>query len=288
MKPRVFISHSKVDKPIIEAIANDLRSTRLDVWYDDWEIPPGDSFRRQIAKGIEECDLFFVYLTPNSAVSYWVQHELDAAFVKQANTGRNVLALFVDSDTTRKSLPIDLQALHSPVLNNTEYSRPFSRLVSRAWESYSERVVQEATSKLRIRQLELENQVKTLELTIARSSSAGNADLDQLQHRLEEKQFSIDRQSVSLRRIFEFVANDLATSASLSYLERTVLKKSGIIEDKSDQRHLRDVSDCEIRDIIGPLVIHGLVHIEPPQGEITDDYYYLTDLGKKFAAKISS
>ncbi len=84
MKPKIFLSHSKVDKTIIEKIANDLRVARVDVCYDEWEIPPGVSFRSQITKGIDDCDLFFIYLTEGSAKSYWVQHELDTAFIKQA------------------------------------------------------------------------------------------------------------------------------------------------------------------------------------------------------------
>ena len=192
MKPWVFLCHSKSDKVLIEKIASDLRAAYLDVWYDEWEIPPDDSFRRQIIKGMEDSDLFFVYLTPHSAKSYWVQHELDAAFVKQAIEGRNLLAIFVDADTTRKLLPFDIQALHSPVLNDIEYLRPLSQLVSRAWGSCSERVIIESGSKYRTGILELESQVKTLELTIARASSADVADIGKILQHLERKQFIID------------------------------------------------------------------------------------------------
>ena len=59
MKPKVFLSHSKKDKEFVERIANDLRYARVDVWYDDWEIPSGTSFRREIVDGIESSDLFF-------------------------------------------------------------------------------------------------------------------------------------------------------------------------------------------------------------------------------------
>lgn len=85
MKPRVFLSHSKKDRVFIERIANVLRIGKIDVWYDDWEIPPGDSIRKKIFEdGIPNCDLFFVYLTENSKDSYWVQKELDAAVIHEA------------------------------------------------------------------------------------------------------------------------------------------------------------------------------------------------------------
>ena len=68
-KPKVFLSHSKKDQNFIKQLAIDLRSARIDVWYDDWEIPPGASLRSKIFEdGISECDLFFIYLTQNSKI----------------------------------------------------------------------------------------------------------------------------------------------------------------------------------------------------------------------------
>ena len=286
MRPRIFLSHSKRDKAIIEKIANDLKSAHVDVWYDEWEIPPGDSFRRQITKGIVESDLFFVYLTDTSAKSYWVQHEIDTAFIKQATSGRNVLALFVDSDRTRQQLPIDIQAIHSPVFNYEDYRRPFSQLISRAWESYSQRIVQESISKSRTKQLELENQIKTLELTIARASSVDFADIEKMLNDIEGKKYLIANKEVTLRRVFELLSNALATSSSLAHLQYLLLRKIGVDKYSGDIKTLGDVSEYRISDIIGPLVILGLVHIQPPHGDILDDYYYLTELGKKIAAKL--
>jgi hypothetical protein len=287
MKPRVFLSHSKNDKNLIEKIANDLRSARVDVWYDEWEIPPGDSFRHQLTKGIDESDLFFVYLTESSANSYWVQHELDTAFIKQANAGRTILALFVDSDDVRKQLPTDIQAIHSPVLNNDVYLRPLSQLISRAWESYSQRIVQESISKSRVRQLELENEIKNLELTIARASSAEFTDIDKILSDLDGKKYIIANKEVTLRKVFELLSNALATSSNLAHLQLLFLKRLGVEKIADNMRGLSSVSEYRISDLIGPLVIIGLVHIQPPQGEILDDYYFLTELGKKVAAKLN-
>ncbi len=283
MKPRVFLSHSKDNKKIIEKIASDLRSARVDVWYDEWEIPPGDSFRRQITKGIDESDLFFIYLTDSSAKSYWVQHELDTAFVKQGNSGRNILALFVDSDQVRSQLPTDLQAIHSPVFNDDDYLRPLCQLISRGWESYSQRIVQDSTSKSRMKQLELENEIKTLELTIARASSADFADIQKIFSNLENRKFLIADKEVTLLYVFKVLSNEFATSAHIIYLERLLLKDLGLDQNVDS---LKAGGIYRIRDLIGPLVILGLVYIQPPHGELTDDYYYLTEMGKKVASNL--
>ena len=81
--PRVFLSYSSADKAMAEKLATDLRSHGVDVWYDKWEIQPGDSLRRKIDQGIEGADYFLVLLTPNSLQSEWVQTELDAGMVRR-------------------------------------------------------------------------------------------------------------------------------------------------------------------------------------------------------------
>jgi hypothetical protein len=61
MKPKIFLSHSKKDKVIIEKVASDIRHCGIDVWYDEWEIPPGESIRKKISKmeyHIATCSLF--------------------------------------------------------------------------------------------------------------------------------------------------------------------------------------------------------------------------------------
>src|SRR5947209_231963 len=109
MKPTVFLSHSTHDRRFIERLARDLMEARLQVWYAGWEIPVGESFRRRIfEEGIPGCDLFFVYLTPASVKSYWVEKELDAGFIRDAEARGGFMALFVDAEETRQLLSLDL------------------------------------------------------------------------------------------------------------------------------------------------------------------------------------
>ncbi|MFW5667412.1 MAG: toll/interleukin-1 receptor domain-containing protein, partial [Coleofasciculus sp.] len=40
---KAFISHSSIDKPFVERLATDLRTSEaIDAWLDKWEILPGD------------------------------------------------------------------------------------------------------------------------------------------------------------------------------------------------------------------------------------------------------
>jgi hypothetical protein len=48
----VFLSHSAKDKAVVRPLAERLRADGLKVWFDEWEIKPGDSIP---AKSEERC-----------------------------------------------------------------------------------------------------------------------------------------------------------------------------------------------------------------------------------------
>ena len=49
----VFLSHSSKDEEIVRAIAERLRADGLRVWFDAWELGPGDSIPAKIEEGLE-------------------------------------------------------------------------------------------------------------------------------------------------------------------------------------------------------------------------------------------
>ncbi len=49
----VFLSHSAKDKAVVRPLAERLRKDGLKVWFDDWEIKPGDSIPAKIEEGLE-------------------------------------------------------------------------------------------------------------------------------------------------------------------------------------------------------------------------------------------
>src|SRR5690606_24639105 len=122
------------DKVFIEKIANDFRCCGIDVWYDEWEIPPGESLRRKIfEEGIPNCQVFFVYLTENLAESAWVKNELDSAFIHEIELKNAFIILYVDKESTRNKLPLDLRSRNIPLFNDSEYTIPLGKLISRTW-----------------------------------------------------------------------------------------------------------------------------------------------------------
>src|SRR5882672_4395587 len=54
----VFISYASQDAPAAKRIADALRATGLEVWFDQNELRGGDAWDAKIRKQIKECALF--------------------------------------------------------------------------------------------------------------------------------------------------------------------------------------------------------------------------------------
>ncbi len=280
MKPRVFLSHSKKDRECIERFAMDLRSARIDVWYDDWEIPPGASLRAKIfEEGISECDLFFVYLTKNSRDSSWVKRELDAAFVCELETKGGFIAIFVDSDDTRQSLSPDLRSLRIPTMNSESYSRCLLELTAKSWEALLRKRIVKANETNNITIIKLEKKIVELDLELAKLKLVGAIDLEKILQDLNETSFELNGQSISLAQIFQSTSENLAGGTNSLWI-------GSLIEnvDNLAGSQLRELRNLESK-ALGQLVILGLVKSQPAVG-IWDPMFYLTDLGKDLAFEI--
>lgn len=275
-KPQVFLSHSKQDKEIIERLANDLRRARINVWYDEWEIPPGESFRRKIFQdGIPNCDLFFIYITPNSKDSLWVTRELDAAFIQETSPDSGSMAIFVDSDTTRTSLSPDIRALHSPILNSetTIYYDALANIISRTWEATSRKWLIEEGKKFEFEKLKLEKQIMELENQILRiGHDATQVGREEIILFLETKNYTVDTQTRSLKDIFVDLSNVLAAGVNLQMFSHRL----GLLFGK--QASLYSVESISSYDVVGELIRKGLLNREPAT-DTYDEQYSLSELG---------
>jgi len=72
----VFLSHSSKDKAVVRAVAERLRKDGLRVWFDEWELKPGDSIPAKIEEGLEHSRVLVLCMSANAFGSDWAQ--LDA------------------------------------------------------------------------------------------------------------------------------------------------------------------------------------------------------------------
>ena len=95
----VFISHNHADKPEAEPLAIYLVAESIGVFYDDWEVAPGDSLVGSIAAALGACSHFLLVWSKNAAASSWVGTEVETALASaiQAHRPRIIPVLLDDT-----------------------------------------------------------------------------------------------------------------------------------------------------------------------------------------------
>jgi len=76
---QVFISHAHEDAEFAHRLAADLRTRGWRVWIAPVSIRPGEKWVDAINRGLEECGVFLVVLTPSAVASKWVTDETNFA-----------------------------------------------------------------------------------------------------------------------------------------------------------------------------------------------------------------
>jgi len=71
----VFLTHSSKDKVVVRVVAERLRKDGLKVWFDEWELKPGDSIPAKIEEGLEHSRVLVLCMSANAFGSDWAQLE---------------------------------------------------------------------------------------------------------------------------------------------------------------------------------------------------------------------
>jgi len=79
MTAKIFVSYAREDTAFTMQLAGDLKGQGLPVWIDQWNIPPGTKWPKEIEKALLECTHFLIVLTPASVASDEVDNELQFA-----------------------------------------------------------------------------------------------------------------------------------------------------------------------------------------------------------------
>ncbi|MBD3305168.1 TIR domain-containing protein [candidate division KSB3 bacterium] len=81
---KVFLCHSSKDKPLIRDLHRQLSALRLDLWFDEESLLPGQEWRTEITKAIRAADVVIICLSRHavSQAGYLhreIRHALDIA-----------------------------------------------------------------------------------------------------------------------------------------------------------------------------------------------------------------
>ncbi|HKQ77659.1 MAG TPA: TIR domain-containing protein [Blastocatellia bacterium] len=108
----VFISHSSKDKPAARELAERLRRDGIRVWFDKWEIKPGDAILLKIQEGLGQSRTLALLMSEHADASDWVTFEHHAVLFRDPmNQQRRFIPVRLDDadvkDTLRQFAYVD-------------------------------------------------------------------------------------------------------------------------------------------------------------------------------------
>ena len=118
----VFLSHSSKDKAVVRPLAERLWKDGIKVWFDEWEIKPGDSIPAKIEEGLEHSRVLVLCMSVNAFGSDWAQLESGTfRFRDPLNQERRFIPLRLDDAPIKGSLAQFLYINWRPADREQEY-----------------------------------------------------------------------------------------------------------------------------------------------------------------------
>jgi hypothetical protein len=115
---KAFISHNAADKETARLLASRLVERGVDVWFDEWQLRPGDSITGGIETGIGECAAFVILWSSSAKASRWVGTELRAALRRRVDDeALRVIPILID-DTPLPTLVADYRGFQLRTLSD--------------------------------------------------------------------------------------------------------------------------------------------------------------------------
>ncbi|REC51201.1 MULTISPECIES: toll/interleukin-1 receptor domain-containing protein [Chryseobacterium] len=115
-----FISHASEDKEdIVRNLAEALRESGFQVWYDEFELKIGDSLRKKIDLGLINSKFGIVIISPSFVRKNWTEYELNGMVAREMNGHKVILPIWhkITKDEVLKFSPTlaDKMALNTSI-----------------------------------------------------------------------------------------------------------------------------------------------------------------------------
>jgi hypothetical protein len=126
----IFVSYSHTDRSLVEQIAKELKRHHILLWYDGWQMKPGDVLRKRILHGIENADYFLVLISEHSLKSSWVDYELNSAMIDEIEKAQVRVIPAIMGSIVHTQLPPDLRAKnHLDFKNDDDFKKSIDALI---------------------------------------------------------------------------------------------------------------------------------------------------------------
>lgn len=101
----VFLSYSAKDRDVVRDVAERLKNDGLGIWFDEWEIKPGDNIPHKVEEGLEQSRVLVLCMSKNAFGSEWAKVESHTfRFRDPLNKDRRFLSLRFDDAPIKGSL----------------------------------------------------------------------------------------------------------------------------------------------------------------------------------------
>jgi hypothetical protein len=126
--PAVFLSHATEDNDrFARGFAKKLQEKGLRVWFDEWELLPGDSLVDKIfEEGLKDAEAMVIILSGNSVKKPWVREEINAAFVKRVQGQCKLIPVILDGVAVPEALA---STVYQPIGDLDSYETELDRIV---------------------------------------------------------------------------------------------------------------------------------------------------------------
>jgi hypothetical protein len=106
----LFVSYSHTDRELVQRVARALTTRKARVWFDGWEMKPGDTLRDRLSDGIANASYMLVILSQSSLGSNWVKYELNSGMIFEIEQDRVKVIPALAPGVEYSMLPADLRA----------------------------------------------------------------------------------------------------------------------------------------------------------------------------------
>lgn len=100
MKNTVFISYSHKDKDRVSLFASIMAKNGFDIWMDVKQIKLGESIISAVSDGLNNADIYMIFISQNSNSSLWVEQELNIALTKNVENRKPLIIPVLLDDCT--------------------------------------------------------------------------------------------------------------------------------------------------------------------------------------------
>ena len=88
--PKVFISYRSAQKKFAASVAQSLKERGAFVWFDEWDIMPGDSIPEAINRGLGWCTHLVLIVDDTFFESKWTTAEVEAVLYRHLSGPRHL------------------------------------------------------------------------------------------------------------------------------------------------------------------------------------------------------